>query len=100
MPRFIVESDYLVLVKQIQNERKLLSPLGHIIGGLQNVFKTFPPISIHYASRNLNVPAHLLAKYAYELDECLVWMEEAPECVMLVIIYLLLNTSSFSFPKK
>lgn len=60
----IVELDCQSLVAELHNHQAPLSPLGNIFQDIKDLMGRFQLCSVHFAYRQSNVVAHLLAKYA------------------------------------
>ncbi|KAI5678432.1 hypothetical protein M9H77_09382 [Catharanthus roseus] len=78
---FILESDCAPTFRRIKENKEDLSYLGHLVNGRQQIIITNPNIDTEYISRRINIPANLLAQYACNISEYLVWMEEVPKSV-------------------
>ncbi|KAI5678443.1 hypothetical protein M9H77_09393 [Catharanthus roseus] len=78
---FILESDCAPMFRMIKEGNEDLSHLGHLVNGLQQIIIPNPNIDIKYISRRINIPANLLAQYACNISEYLVWIEEIPVSV-------------------
>ena len=81
LPTFYLESDYLSLIQKIQTAEEDWSHIGHVIQRLKSLISNPKCISISHVNRKANIPTHLLVKFGCNLDEYLVWMEEAADFV-------------------
>ena len=83
---FVVESDCMAAVNQINCSTEDLSNIGHVIQWIKAEMKHPRCRGISHAKRNCNVPAHILAKLACTLEETKVWLEEGPDCITFAVI--------------
>ena len=75
------ESDSLVLCNAVQG---LISPpvsVLNVLAGVMNQLSRFRQWSITHIKRQGNVPAHLLAQYAKDVEDYVAWLEEYPSLI-------------------
>lgn len=73
----IVESDFPPLVQKLRTS----SPVDnawHLINQLHQRIGEDGSIKVVYNPKKFNVPAHLLAQHACEVEDTITWLEEAP----------------------
>lgn len=75
--KVVVEADCAPMSK-IKEGKEDMSPLGHLIGALQQELKEQSYWSISYISKRVNVQAHNLGQYACDINDHIVWLEDAP----------------------
>lgn len=75
---FIHDSDCATVVRRIKEGKFDLSPLGHMIGSLQQLFLNNSQMRIRYVCRKATVLAHLLAKRGCDISNSSIWLEEVP----------------------
>ncbi|KAL4619928.1 hypothetical protein ACB092_06G116500 [Castanea dentata] len=88
--------------------KKLMAPLGAmeaeksprlasvavVIIGMQELCKDFIQIEFTHVRRQGNRPAHVLAKHASSIVECIVWIEEIPYYIEQDLIHDALSFSN------
>ena len=66
-----------------------LTDIGHIIQHLKFLISSSSCVGINHVSRNFNMPAYMLAKYACDIEDFLVWIEEAlPFVTPTILAYI------------
>ena len=83
---FCMESDSLTLVKRINSGQEDLSSVGHTVKVIQQAVENLCCLGVSHVRRTANVPAHLVAKYACNLVDFNVWIEEGPICIIPTVI--------------
>ena len=74
----MVEGDNATVTKAIVSPHPNRSRLGHIYDDISTLASGFRSFSVNCIKRNANAVAHCLARYANQLVEHMVWMEESP----------------------
>lgn len=54
--KFILELDYANVIRKTLEEGEDFSPLGHMIGNLQDFFRSSTNSKINFVSRKFNIP--------------------------------------------
>ena len=83
---FLVESDCMAVVNQINRSTEDFSNIGHVVQWIKAEMKHPGCRGISHAKRDCNVPAHLLAKHACTLENTRVWLEEGPDCITSTVL--------------
>ena len=65
-------------MQSLRSPRANCSSLAHIYGDIKCIAMGFRTLSISCVKRSANFAAHSLAKYARQIVEELVWLEECP----------------------
>ena len=73
---FTIESDCLGVVNQVNKSEEDLSAHGHLVQMIKEELKSPSCMGVTHVRREGNVPAHSLAKFACNIAECRVWIEE------------------------
>lgn len=66
---YFLESDCEYMVKRINGGQKDWSVLRHLVESIQEVINSSPNVKLEFISRKINVPTHLLAKFACDTLE-------------------------------
>ena len=74
----VVEGDNVMVMKAIVSPHLNRSRLGHIYDDISTLALGFRSFYVNCIKRNANAVAHCLARYASQLAEDVVWMEESP----------------------
>ena len=74
----VLEGDNIGVMRSIQSNDVNNSGLGHIYGDIHCLAAGFRAWSISYVKRTANSVAHSLAKYARQVVDERVWLEESP----------------------
>ena len=74
----MVEGDNATVMKAVVSPHPNRSRLGHIYDDISTLASGFRIFSVNCIKRNANAVAHCLARYANQLVEHMVWMEESP----------------------
>ena len=84
-PRFI-ESDCLAVVNSVNCGAEDLSDIAHIIQMIKQNISNPCCLGVLHTRRLANVLANGLAKFACEIVDFRVWIEEGPTCISPVIL--------------
>ena len=74
----VLEGDNIGVMRSIQSNRANNSGLGHIYVDIHCLVASFRIWSVSYVKRTANFVAHSLAKYARQVVDEQVWLEESP----------------------
>ena len=74
----VLEGDNIRVMRSIQSNGANNSSLGHIYGDIHCLAAGFRVWSVSYVKRTANSIAHSLAKYARQVIDGQVWLEESP----------------------
>ena len=66
----------MTVMQSLRSPRANCSSLAHIYGDIKCIAMGFRTLSISCVKRSANFAAHSLAKYARQIVEELVWLEE------------------------
>ena len=86
MTGYKVETDCKQLVDKVIRDWEELSEIGHIVQAIRKDVKHPLCTRISHTKRMFNGPVHNLAKYACNLIEPRIWMEDGPTCIYLAIL--------------
>ena len=75
---FIIEGDSLLVINALKELSPPPSSVAAIISNSLLVSQEFRQVVFSHVCRQSNRPAHLLAKYAFGIDDFSVWLEEEP----------------------
>ena len=78
---FILEGDSLLLVNALNEISPPPSAVAAIVYSSLSALKDFRKVEISHVKRAGNRPAHLLAKYAKNINDFNVWVEESPSLI-------------------
>ena len=91
----IIEGDNATVMKTIMSSKVNYSRLGHIYEDIGCTALTLQTFSFCCVKRSANSAAHALAKYARQVDDEVVWLEEWMNKWMIVILWM--NDYGFRF---
>ena len=74
----VFEGDLLVICKALQGEGEAPSSTYNVLAVTLEQTSSFRNFYCSHVKRQGNVPAHLLAQYAKEVENYVVWLEECP----------------------
>lgn len=83
----VLEGDNIGLMQSIQSNEGSNSGLGHIYRDIHCLVACFRAWSVNYVKRTANSVAHLLVKYARQVDDERVWLEEFPLAALEVLYF-------------
>ena len=69
LTKYSLETDYLEIVNRVNSTVEDFSDIGHIIQEIKKENRNSCCLGIQHTRRLVNVPTHILGKYAYELVE-------------------------------
>ena len=75
---FIIEGDSLLVINALKELSPPPSSVAAIISNSLLVSQEFRQVVFSHVRRQSNKPTHLLAKYAFGIDDFSVWLEEEP----------------------
>ena len=90
---FILESDSLLLTNALKELSPPPSTVVAIIYSSLSVSREFRQVEFSHVCRQGNKPVHLLAKYAQDIDDFSVWLEEDP-CFIIQALLQYVNNAS------
>nr|XP_023928573.1 uncharacterized protein LOC112039899 [Quercus suber] len=74
----VFEGDSLIICKALQGDGRAPSSIQNVLEGTLDLVSSFRSSTFSHVKRQGNVPAHLLAQYAKEVENYVVWLEECP----------------------
>ncbi|XP_030963999.1 uncharacterized protein LOC115985177 [Quercus lobata] len=74
----LLEGDNMSVMKSITSIRSNRSRLGHIYEDIHCIAVGFRSFSVNFVKHSANLVAHSIAKFASNVDDELVWLEESP----------------------
>ena len=74
----IVEGDSQVVVHALNRRTNTPLPIQQIILGAQTWLPNFRSWKAIFAQRDCNKAAHLMARHAKDIVDCLIWVEDTP----------------------
>lgn len=83
----VLEGYNINIMKSISSPGANRSRLGHIYKDVQCIAAGFRGLSVSFVKRSANFVAHSLAKYASQLDNQLVWLEESPPLALKALYF-------------
>ena len=78
----IIRGDNVNVIKTIMLPKANYSRLGHIYEDISCMALNLQTFSISCVKRNANSVAHALARYARQVDDEVVWLEESPPPIL------------------
>ena len=74
----IIESDSQIVVSALRGQGPIQSSIRKVIEGIEWSLRQFSAWKVVHTRRGCNRAAHILAKNAKDLDDCIVWVEDTP----------------------
>ncbi|XP_075633692.1 uncharacterized protein LOC142606188 [Castanea sativa] len=78
----VLEGDNQALMNALSSRKGLMSWLGHILQDVICMLNGLRWLQVLFAKRSANTVAHALARYAKDLLEDVVWLEDSPPLVV------------------
>ena len=76
--KLVLEGDNSIVMKSINSPQPNMSHLGHVYEDIKGIAASLRRLEVSFVKHSANVVAHALAKYARQIDEEVVWLEEDP----------------------
>lgn len=73
-----LEGDSMIIHNALCEKSPPPASVVVVIVGMQELCKDFIRIEFTHVRRQGNIPAHLLAKHAFSIVDCIVWIDEIP----------------------
>ena len=80
--KLVLEGDNQAIMTALSSRRGLVSRLGHIIQDVICMLNSLRLSQVLFAKRSANTATHALARYAKDLIEDVVWIEDSPPPAM------------------
>ena len=74
----VLEGDLMVIIKALEDEHNPLSAIGLLIADAKFNSRCFNHLLFSHTKRECNSIAHVLARFAINIPDFLVWMEDVP----------------------
>ena len=87
----MVEGDSLIMQHALNELATPPSSVDAVIVGIKASCAEFHHIAFSHVRQQGNNPAHLLAKYAYSIDDSSVWIEESPCFIKQALIHYVMS---------
>lgn len=82
----VVEGDFQLVMTALKGFAIPTLTIQKIVEGSQWCLGHFKSCRIVHVKRNSNVAAHLLARNALNVDDCVIWVEDTPPVIELQIL--------------
>ena len=86
LKNFCIDSDYLGVVNSVNTAGADFFDIGHVLTTIKRAIGNPFCRGLSHVNKAANYPAHILAKYARDLAETLVWIEDGPDCIKLATL--------------
>ena len=83
--RTILEEDSLVVIKALDKDVRSLAPIGLLVEDVKVLSQNFDQLLYSHTKREGNCVAHSLTRYAIDISNFLVWMEDVPPHLQSVL---------------
>ena len=90
----VLEGDSMIIHNALCERSPPPTSVAAVIMGIQDLCKDFRRIEFTHVRRQSNRLAHLLAKHASSIVDCIVWIEEIPCCIEQALIHDVLSFSN------
>lgn len=80
--KVVFESDSQLVISAVHGVEEAASSVKNIIHGVLQKVQGFETFDFLHTKRQGNVPAHLLAQYAQNVENMFVWLEDCPSQVV------------------
>ena len=77
----MVEGDASIVISALENPEHSPSSIQKIVEGAQTKLKAFKQWKTNHVRRHCNFAAHLLARHACNIDDCVIWVEDTPPMI-------------------
>ena len=81
----ILEGDSKVAIDAFWSKQQSLTECGHLIEEAKWLANQFEAVEFNYVLRKCNIAAHNIARHAKHVSECMVWVEDVPPHLAIVI---------------
>ena len=88
----VLEGDSLTIMKALSSDHSSLAPFGLLIDDVKFSEKNFDQLLYSHVKRECNSVAHCLARHAFNISDFLVWMEDVPPQILVIIQANLANS--------
>lgn len=88
----VIESDSWILYNALSDQSPSPSLVAHVVYGLKSPLHDFRHVKICPICRQGNKSAHLLAKYAFDINDFFVWIEESTYILEQVLLHDVFST--------
>ena len=78
LKEIIIESDLQIVVNALRGQGPIQSFIRKVTQGIEMSLRQFRSWKANHISRGSNRVAHILAKHARGVDDCIVWIEDTP----------------------
>lgn len=82
--KIIVEGDCLLMIRACQSDQASTSMLGNIVLEIKQLQRDFEKCRFKHTFREQNVPAHKLARFAWQVESIVMW-EHIPDFITQAI---------------
>lgn len=83
-----LESDSKEMIRRINDSNTYLGQDCFILDDIKSLLASFPMFHCSYIYRNINKATHMVANFSLVLSYYLTWMEEAPQLVKAIKVYV------------
>lgn len=77
----IVEGDASIVISALVNPEHSPSSIQKIVEGARTKLKAFKQWKTNHVRRHCNFVAHLIARHACNIDDCVIWVEDTPPMI-------------------
>ena len=81
-----VERDSLLFAQALKGSTPPALPILKIVEGMKRYLRNFSSWTVAHTRRTNNVAAHLLAKSARNVSDCVIWVEDTPPIIETQIL--------------
>ena len=74
----MLEGDSKCICNALQGLGETASSVQNVVAGMIHLAQAFRSIAFSHTKKQANVPAHLLAQYAANINNYVAWLEECP----------------------
>ncbi|KAL0009259.1 hypothetical protein SO802_010761 [Lithocarpus litseifolius] len=90
----IIEGDSQVVIHALSTEQPAPLSIQQLISGTKTWLPNFRAWKARFARRDCNKAAHLMARHAKEIEDCIIWVEDTPHFIVSEVHFDVISLGS------
>ena len=90
----IIEGDSQVVIHALSTEQPAPLSIQQLISGTKTWLPNFKSWKARFARRDCNKAAHLMARHAKEIEDCIILVEDTPPFIVPLVHYDVISLGS------